>query len=175
MNADAGTMEIWNASFVSAPMDNRSDELRALYKEHWQEVFAAAYRVTGNAADAEDVLQTVFLRLVSKGSVPDEARSPKAYLHRSAVNASIDILRRRRDTAQPEAADHLTTNEPHLDRERVRRAMAELDPEDAQLFVLCYLEGRTYEELAEMMSTERGTIASRLFRIRAELRERLTK
>jgi RNA polymerase sigma-70 factor (ECF subfamily) len=76
---------------------------------------------------------------------------------------------------ETELGEHSTGDGSVLEKERVRRALAMLEPENAELFVLCYLEGYTYDELAEMFQTERGTIASRLFRIRAELRDRLSK
>ena len=62
-----------------------------------------------------------------------------------------------------------------LMKERLRRAMATLDEEDAQLFVLCYLEGLSYQELAVQFSMERGTVASRLFRIRAALKQEMER
>ena len=60
-------------------------------------------------------------------------------------------------------------------KQRLRRALAKLDPAEAELFVLCYLEGYSYDELANLFQVERGTIASRLFRTRAVLRKDLSK
>jgi RNA polymerase sigma-70 factor (ECF subfamily) len=58
-------------------------------------------------------------------------------------------------------------------RERLREALARLPPENAELFVLCYLEGYSYDELADMLQMERGTVGSRLHRIRATLQKDL--
>jgi RNA polymerase sigma-70 factor (ECF subfamily) len=78
--------------------------LERFWDEHSETVFRAAYRVTGNPADAEDVLQTVFLRLARRfgGGQPGTAEMPEireneagAYLKRSAVNAALDIVRSR--------------------------------------------------------------------------------
>jgi RNA polymerase sigma-70 factor, ECF subfamily len=169
--------QVTEAAVFVAPADLVTDqnEFRDLYQKHWQTVFALAYRVTGNAADAEDAMQSVFVRLLANRTMLDGARSPEGYLRRSAVNASIDILRHRRVRGETELGEHATGDGSVLEKERLRRALAKLEPENAELFVLCYLEGYTYEELAEMFQTERGTIASRLFRIRAELRDRLRK
>jgi RNA polymerase sigma-70 factor, ECF subfamily len=161
-----------------APAEPVADqnELRELYQKHWQTVFALAYRVTGNAADAEDAMQTVFVRLLSNRAMLDSARSPEGYLRRAAVNASIDILRSRRVRGEGELGDEPAADGVSvLDKERLRRALAKLEPEGAEMFVLCYLDGYTYEELAVMYHVERGTIASRLFRIRGELRDHLSK
>ena len=69
--------------------------LAELYERHHEAVFRAALRVTGSPADAEDVLQTVFLRLVARGEDAATARLSGAYLRRAAVNAAVDLLRRR--------------------------------------------------------------------------------
>jgi RNA polymerase sigma-70 factor (ECF subfamily) len=66
--------------------------LSRLFDEHHGVVFRAAYRVTGNAADAEDVLQTVFLRLAAR---PDLSAITPAYLSRAGVNAGLDLVRAR--------------------------------------------------------------------------------
>ena len=164
------------ANELPTAMRKPSDEFRELYQKNWQTVFALGYRMTGNAADAEDVLQTVFLRLLTNQTLLDEARSPEGYLRRAAVNTAIDVLRRRRTRVEVELVESTASgSDSPDDRERLRIAMAQLEPQAAELFALCYIEGYTYEELAEMYQTERGTIASRLHRIRAELRDRLSK
>ena len=58
------------------------------YKRHYEVVFRAALRITGNPADAEDVLQTVFLRVLSRGEDAGTASLPVAYFRRAAVNAT---------------------------------------------------------------------------------------
>ena len=66
-----------------------------LYERHYEAVFRAALRVTGNPADAEDVLQTVFLRVLARGGDVEDVALPAAYFRRAAVNAAVDVLRRR--------------------------------------------------------------------------------
>ena len=66
-------------------------EFEALFLEHYDFVHRTAYRVTGNFADAEDVIQTLFLRLCRR-ELPAELRTnPRGYLYRAAVNASLDV------------------------------------------------------------------------------------
>ena len=76
-----------------------------LYERHYEAVFQAALRVTGRPADAEDVLQTVFLRVLSGSEQGDAVRQPAAYFRRAAVNAAVDLLRRR--TTRAETADFI--------------------------------------------------------------------
>ncbi len=152
--------------------------LNDLYERHAGTVFQTALRITGNSADAEDVLQNVFLRVLDREHRPNPDWSPENYLRRAATNASIDVLRRRAtraETAMNEEAGSPSGENKALMKERLRRAMAVLDEEDAQLFVLCYLEGLSYQELAVQFSMERGTVASRLFRIRAALKQEMER
>jgi RNA polymerase sigma-70 factor (ECF subfamily) len=69
--------------------------LSELFDRHAEAVFRAALRVTGNPTDAEDVLQTVFLRVLSRSDADEVASRPAAYFRRAAVNAAVDLLRRR--------------------------------------------------------------------------------
>ena len=153
-----------------------------LYERHAESVYRTALRVTGNPADAEDVLQNVFLRIVDNRLVVDPNKSPQGYLHRAATNASIDLIRRKAVLPQVEMEEgrdygvHRSGihHSPVLLKEQLRRALANIPAADAELFVLCYLEGYSYDELAGLMSLERGTVASRLYRIRAVLRKALS-
>ena len=86
-----------------------------LYEHHYEAVFRAALRVTGNPADAEDVLQTVFLRVLSRSEGEEAAGRPSAYFRRAAVNAAVDLLRRRAvhaETAYDDRAASATTAAP---------------------------------------------------------------
>ena len=151
-----------------------------LYERHYEAVFRAALRVTGNAADAEDVLQTVFLRVLAHGA---DAALPAAYFKRAAVNAAVDILRRRElraesaydEDAQPARAPQLAVHPPVLLKERLRRAIATLDIEDATLFVLRHVEGLTIDELAGIFEIEKNNVAVRLHRIRRRLQVELER
>src|SRR5258708_15851286 len=74
--------------------------LEMLFREHHGAVYRAAYRITGNAMDAEDVLQTVFTRLLRREEQPDLSESAGSYLHRAAVNAALDLIRRPKRSPQ---------------------------------------------------------------------------
>ena len=76
------------------PVPNPPEELETLFREHHDQVFRTAYRVTGSAVDAEDVLQTVFLRIMRQEN-RNLSPSPGSYLHRAAINTSLDLMRSR--------------------------------------------------------------------------------
>src|SRR3982751_6751924 len=65
------------------------DELGVLFREHYRAIFRTAYRITGSQSDAEDVLQTIFLRLTSREAQSSLLPNPQGYLCRAATNASL--------------------------------------------------------------------------------------
>jgi RNA polymerase sigma-70 factor (ECF subfamily) len=152
--------------------------LAALYAEHSETVFRAALRVTGHAADAEDVLQTVFLRVLSRREHEQAARHPAAYFRRAAVNAAVDLLRRRAvraATAYDDAVSGAGVESPLLLKEQLRRALATLPQDDATLFLLRHVEGLSIEELAGLFQLEKNNVAVRLHRIRLRLRTEMER
>jgi RNA polymerase sigma-70 factor (ECF subfamily) len=143
-----------------------------LYERHYEAVFRTALRVTGRPADAEDVLQMVFVRLLSGTEHDEAARRPAAYFRRAAVNAAVDLLRRRAvraETPYDDTAPHAAVEPGLLLKEQLRRAIATLDREDATLFVLRFVEGLSNQELADMFQLEKNNVAVRLHRIRMRL------
>jgi RNA polymerase sigma-70 factor (ECF subfamily) len=148
----------------------------ALYEQHYEAVFRAALRVTGSRADAEDVLQTVFLRVLSQSS--GAAHRPGAYFRRAAVNAAVDILRRRTthaEDAYDDRAPHAAVDRPVLLKEQLRRAIATLDVDDASLFLLRHVEGLSIDELAVLFGIEKNNVTVRLHRIRVRLQAELQR
>jgi RNA polymerase sigma-70 factor (ECF subfamily) len=149
-----------------------------LYNRHYDAVFRAAVRVTGNPADAEDVLQTVFLRVLAQGDDVQAAPPPAAYFRRAAVNAAVDLLRRRAVHAAAvydDRAPHAAVEPPSLLKEQLRRAIATLDSEDATLFLLRHVEGLSIDELAEMFQLEKNNVSVRLHRIRLRLQTEMQR
>src|SRR5882672_4478830 len=97
------TMQITRANMAVAAGATSSPAgfaLERVFTEHKDLVFRAAYRVTGNAGDAEDVLQVVFLRPLRQER-PPEIIHMRAYLHRAAVNAALDLIRLRKEPHIP--------------------------------------------------------------------------
>ena len=149
-----------------------------LYERHYEAVFRAALRVTGNPADAQDVLQTVFLRVLARSEDDEAAQRPAAYFRRAAVNAAVDLLRRRAvhaETVYDDRAPHAAVEPPLLLKERLRRAIATLESEDATLFLLRHVEGLSIEELAGVFQLEKNNVAVRLHRIRLRLQAEMER
>jgi RNA polymerase sigma-70 factor (ECF subfamily) len=148
-----------------------------LYEQHYEAVFRAALRVTGNQTDAEDVLQTVFVRVLAQGGNPEGLMLPAAYFRRAAVNAAVDVLRRRELRAESPVHDHALNpvQPPLLLKEQLRRALATLDGDDASLFLLRHVEGLSLEELAAMFELEKNNVTVRLHRIRHRLKAEMQR
>ncbi len=136
-------------------------------------VFRTAYRVTGNAADAEDVLQTVFLRLARR---EPRIENPESYLRRSAVNAALDLVRARHESSAVEL-DRLPARAQHEQgelRENLRRALATLPERTAEMFALRFFEGLSNPEVARAMGLSQVVVAVTLHRTRRKLQRLLT-
>jgi RNA polymerase sigma-70 factor (ECF subfamily) len=165
------------------PVPEPPKELERLFREHNALIFRTAYRVTGSAEDAEDVLQTVFLRLAKRDHI-DLAPSPPSYLHRAAVNASLDLLRSRTSTKSVPIEDLETdlvssSRDPeanHADRELrklIQHAVGRLGAVAAEMFVLRYFEGYGNSEIAKMLGTSQMVVGVTLHRSRARLRKEI--
>jgi len=153
-----------------------------LYERHSEAVFRAALRITGRPADAEDVLQTVFLRVIARGARGgdvEDVTQPAAYFRRAAVNAAVDVLRRRELHAESEYDDlaphAAAVPPPSLLKERLRRAIATVDRDDASLFLLRHVEGLSIDELAGMFQIEKNNVAVKLHRIRHRLQAEMER
>jgi RNA polymerase sigma-70 factor (ECF subfamily) len=135
-------------------------------------------RVTGNPADAEDVLQTVFVRVLARGGEVADVALPGAYFRRAAVNAAVDVLRRRELRAESDydsEAPHAVVQPSGLLKERLRRALAVLDRDDASLFLLRHVEGLSIEELAGLFGIEKNNVTVKLHRIRLRLQAEMER
>lgn len=159
--------------------------IQALFEEHHGLILQSAYRITGSSEDAEDVLQTVFMRLLRREVVPDLGSGARAYLQRAAVNAALDVVRARKTAkAVPlEAVDALLQTRAVDRPDRIgastelakwlRQAIAELRPKSAEVFVLRFLEGYSNQEIADLLGTSAGTVAVVLHRTRARLQREI--
>ncbi len=164
--------------------------LKMLFDEHHQRVYRVAYRVTGSASDAEDVLQTIFLRLARRAEPFDLGSTAGSYLHRAAINAGLDLLRARKRSGRVDleeadsdldAVDRESAPGPDRRAEgrelgaRLRSALGRLNENAAEMFALRYFEGYGNTEIANMLGTSRSTVAVTLHRARSRLKEMLAE
>lgn len=155
-------------------------DFERIFREHYAFVYRTAERTTGNAQDAEDVLQTLFLRLLGKELPADVRDNPRRYLYRATVNISLDVLRARQrhpavEAIPVEAAGRVASRGEEELLARFRAGLAELNSKAAEILILRHVHGYSNGEIAALLGTSRGTIAVSLFRTRSLLRKALEK
>lgn len=182
-----GDQAITLADEHTSVMPDSNSSLELLFREHHEKVFLAAYRISGSTQDAEDVLQSVFLRLLKRSEVQNFIANTASYLCRAAINASLDIMRAKRvhranlddssNQADPSAvpADSPVDNDAYRAelRRHLRFALSSLNPRAAEIFALRYFADFGNAEIAEMLDTSTSSIAVTLHRTRDRLQELL--
>jgi DNA-directed RNA polymerase specialized sigma24 family protein len=132
-------------STVAAPhVTNKQlkQEFERIFHEYSSFIYRTAYGVTGNAEDAEDVLQTIFLRLMRRELPPNLKNNPKAYLYRAAERLLATL-----------------------------ETMAESNPAGVELLILRYVHNYSDADIGKMFGQSRGVVAVRLFRARNRLKK----
>jgi RNA polymerase sigma-70 factor (ECF subfamily) len=165
----------------SETLEPLEQEFEQLFHEHYPLIYRTAYSVTGSREDAEDVVQTIFLRLYRRKDWSALKVNPKGYLYRAAVNAALSVMRSKRRHV-------LTGNESELDRPveqapseepilkgRFFEALAQLTPQALEILILRYKHNYSDAEIAKLLGTSRSAIAVRLFRARRRLRKAIAK
>ncbi len=165
------------------PAVETHQRLSDLFGMHHRRVLMAAYRITGSMADAEDVAQSVFLRLAASDDLA--VSNAGSYLYRAAINGALDLLRRRRvagseslDLAAVVAAEGRGSRPDAEAASRqlvgwLRNALSELSPRAAEMFTLRYVEELENREIAALMHTSQAVVAVTLHQARAKLKKRL--
>jgi RNA polymerase sigma-70 factor (ECF subfamily) len=161
-----------------------ADAFEALYDANHRLVYGVALRMLGDGAAAEDVTQTVFLKVWNS---PDLFRGGNfaAWIVRVTRNRALDVLRSRAVRNESELSDALPESETieetafaRIDAERVRAALAMLPPEQREPIELGFFAGITHEEMARRFGTPLGTIKTRirsgLRKLRSALDEAVT-
>jgi RNA polymerase sigma-70 factor (ECF subfamily) len=175
-------MKALMAAQLDSPNLSEAD-LERIFREHHALVFRAAYRVTGNADDAEDVLQTVFLRMLKRAPGAEPVGNMASFLHRAAVNAALDLVRTRQnvrsvplDELEPVLSEPAHRSPDRIQhsseiREWLRGALARLNPRIAEMFMLRFFDGKDNPEIARLLKTTPGTVAVTLSRTRDRLQQ----
>jgi RNA polymerase sigma-70 factor (ECF subfamily) len=178
-----------DAAVLRLVAERSPDALAELYDRFSSTLLALARRILGASADAEDVLQEVFVQVWNRGERYDPARSSvSTWLVLIARSRAIDRLRGRKviertqeATAQaeqvfggphtsPEAIHNVLTKQRH---ERVRRELDALPPEQRQVLEMAYYEGLTQSEIAAKADLPLGTVKTRTLLAMKKLRSAL--
>jgi RNA polymerase sigma-70 factor (ECF subfamily) len=161
---------------AEVPIPSPATDLERLFQDYHALVFRTAYRIAGNASDAEDVLQTIFMRLAGRDPLAPPLDQPESYLRRAAINAALDIVRTRgTDASAPRDESLPGCRQPdrHDLRDCLRHALARLAPRDAEVFALRFLEGHSNPEIARMLGMSQVLVAVTVHRTRRRLQKEI--
>ena len=179
---------------ATSSMIGSQRQFEQLFQRSQRRAYNLAYRLTGNATDAEDVTQDAYVRAWHNFDSYDASRSFEGWLFRIITNRVIDLRRRQKrvpmysldtpiqgdDDGQPLAhefaapdsdPEHIVVG-PVME-ERLQQALAALPTDYRAAILLCDVEQRSYQEIAEMMGCAIGTVRSRIHRARVMLRRQL--
>lgn len=176
-----------DAATVALARDGDSEAFRALVERHSRAVFRLAHRMTGSAQDAEDVVQETFLKAYRQLSRFESRANFSTWLHRIAVNCSIDLLRSRphREAGHDEADldqlggdDRGQAAQPSPERlmlstevqDRVTTAMSTLSAMERAAFALRHFEGQSIEEISQALGLKANATKHSIFRAVKKMR-----
>jgi RNA polymerase sigma-70 factor, ECF subfamily len=146
----------------------------ALYERHARSIWTYVYRITSNGADADDIVQETFVRVLDV-DLPDADENARRYLFRVASNLATDrwrsVMRQERSARSFPAGASMTM--PSTPDDDVTHTLAELAPRDRAMLWLAYVEGETHESIADTLQLKPGSIKVMLSRARARLRDLL--
>ncbi len=177
-----------DAAVVALARDGDSEAFRALVERHSRAVFRLAHRMTGSPQDAEDVVQETFLKAYKQLSRFESRANFSTWLHRIAVNCSIDLIRSRphREAAHDSAdLDQLGTDDDRVQAEqasperlmlstevqdRVTSAMSSLSRMERAAFVLRHFEGQSIDEISRALNLKTNATKHSIFRAVRKMR-----
>ena len=170
---------------VARACDGDSEAFRSLVERHSRYVFSVAYRLTGSAEDAEDIVQTTFLKAYRQLSRFEARADFRTWLHKIAMNCSIDLVRSRRyrevqgrDDWEADLAEATPGVSPGPDRlllsseirDRVRDGLAQLTASERAAFTLRHVEGLSIREVAQAMGLKTEAAKNSIFRAVKKMR-----
>ncbi|HSH91317.1 MAG TPA: sigma-70 family RNA polymerase sigma factor [Ramlibacter sp.] len=147
----------------------------ALVLRYQKAIFNAAFRVVGNAPDAADVTQEVFLKIVERLDDYDHKYKFFSWIYRIAVNESIDVLRRARreepleDDEDSQPPDLLGPDGRYQSRQvgdRVQQALLRMTLDHRIVLTMRHFSEMSYQEISAVLAIDEKTVKSRLFEAR---------
>ena len=159
------------------PMDEARFE--AFYRRTAGSLWSYLYRMTGNEAVADDLLQKAFFRFLRANPVVATEEHQRRWLFRTATNLAFDHFREtKREQARIELTEVVgsaSTEARDVLRHDMMKTFAELKPRERALLWLAHVEEANHDDIGEALGVKAGSVKVLLFRARKHLGERLTK
>lgn len=169
---------------VQAILDGDKDKFAIIVKEYQEIVQNLTYRLMGNKLDVEDITQQVFVELyVSLPHFRFESRL-NTFIYRITVNVISKIYRKESrmvsyDAAEQDTASTELNEEERIikeeQRQRLRKAIGQLHPEQRTALILCTYENFSYQEISDVMQCSFSKVESLIFRAKKNLKKILDK
>jgi len=181
-----------DAATVAMARGGDSEAFRALVERHSRAVYRLAHRMTGNPSDAEDVVQETFLKAYKQLGRFESRSNFSTWLHRIAVNCSIDLIRSRphretghdtadleyiggaektrHDTAQKTPERLMLSTEV---QDRINSAMSSLSHRERAAFVLRHFEGHSIDDISRSLGLKTNATKHSIFRAVRKMRAAL--
>jgi len=156
-------------------------EFQDLYRQHARPLWAYLFRLTGNTADADDLLQESFCRLLATPLATRDDTQLRAYVFRVATNAATDLWRRggrsrrREEPLTDESAGAAPGREDAALKHDMARTFGDLKPQERMLLWLAHVEGSEHREIAAALGLKAASVPVLLFRARRKLAGLLRK
>jgi RNA polymerase sigma-70 factor, ECF subfamily len=175
------TLQLSDAMLLDGLERGSHEAFATLFTRHYASVHALLYRLLGDADEAEDVAQEVFLKLYERPLSGSREHNLRAWLFRVATNLGYNVLRagqrrrERHERAERERAD--SREDPASaalaveERFTVRRALAGLSEKHQSCLLLRY-QGLSYAEIAEVLRIAPGSVGTILARAEADFRHK---
>jgi len=166
-----------DARLVRETLGGNLRAFEALIDRYQKPVYNVAYRITGDAADAEDVAQNAFLKAFERLRSFNPRFKFFSWLYRITINEALNTEKKRHHhDVLDESAVAGQGMEEHVDRDGlVQRCIQRLTPDYRAVVVLRHFEDLSYEEIGKTLGLPVKTVKSRLFSARTMLRELLTQ
>ena len=180
---DSRVQDSIDARVIRACQQGDREAFRLLFEAYKDRVFSIARYSLGDEAAADDVTQQIFVKLITRiGQFRGDSEFT-TWLYRLVINSCLDERRKRRRflpvTEFEPVSDTTNQRSPETGYARrevadsVRQAISGLKPKMRLPILLKYIEGLSYEEIAEVLGCSKGTVASRLNRAHKALAKRL--
>jgi len=175
-------MEISDEAAVELTRRGDPDAFRVLVDRHSRAVYRLAWRMTANSHEAEDIVQETFLRAYKQLKRFDGRAAFSTWVHRIAVNCSLDLIRTRKRRQHESGDDGILPNVPSSDpspersvqsaqiRELLDRAMRELSDMERCAFTLRHHDGLGIEEISRALGVQPNAAKHSIFRALKKLR-----
>lgn len=168
---------------VELILNNHSELFARLYDRHYLKIYRITFGMTGSRETAEDLTQEIFLRAFQKLKQFSAASSFSTWLHRLAVNYTINHCQREKKNQHRTSTDDLILSDKDHEfekamvqkqlREIISEALSTLKPDLRMVVILKDIEGCNYEEIAQRMGCPIGTVGTWLNRGRLQLAKQL--